>query len=301
MNLIALIVAFLLEHGLTAVLHLREPRWLDHYGDWAERRLAGFGGGSLFVASVLLVLVPVIPVAYAYMLLGSHLLGLLQLAFAVLVLLVSFGPRDLRDEVEDYLDALARGDRDQAARCAKELLEADAAGRGAGLREAVEEAIFVQANNRIFGVVFWFMLLGPAGAWMFRVSDLLRRRAAFEAVRRGVPVAAGSLGETLAQIHGLLAWIPARFAALSYALAGSFEDAVGNWRVAVDQASDALLDRTEDLLARVGKGSLQPSLAAVAPDALDAAAASGAWRVVSRAVWIWLAVVALLVLVGRAT
>ena len=46
MSLIALILAFVLEHGLTTVLHLREPRWLDRYCDWAERRL-GSGSGRL--------------------------------------------------------------------------------------------------------------------------------------------------------------------------------------------------------------------------------------------------------------
>jgi AmpE protein len=300
MSLIALILAFVLENGLTAVLHLREPRWLDRYCDWAERRLGGRGGAWLVVVAALLVLLPVFPVAWVYTLLGSHLLGLLQLAFAVLVLLVSFGPRDLNDEVDDYLEALARGDREAAARCAKELLETDAAGRGAGLREAVEEAIFVQANNRIFGVMFWFIVLGPAGAWMFRVSDLMRRRVAFEAARRSSPVTPGSFGAALTVVHGLLAWIPARLAAGTYALAGSFEDAVGNWRAAVDRVGEGILDRSEDLLARVGKGALQSSLAAVAPDALDSAAAAGAWRIVSRAIWIWLAAVALLVLVGQA-
>jgi AmpE protein len=290
-----------LEHGLTAVLHLREPRWLDRYCDWAERRLAGRSGRLLVLAAALLVLLPVIPVACADALLGSHLLGLPQLAFAVLVLLVSFGPRDLRQEVDDYLDALERNDRAEASRRAKEILEADAAGRGSGLREAVEEAILVQANNRIFGVVFWFIVLGPAGAWLYRVSDLMRRRASFEAARRGVPVAAGSFGGALALIHGLLAWIPARLAAGTYALAGSFEDAVGSWRAAVDQVGEGLLDRSEDLLARVGKGSLQSSLAAAAPERLESAAAAGAWRIVSRSTWIWLAVVAILVLAGSAT
>jgi len=57
---------------------------------------------------------------------------------------------------------------------------------------------------------------------------------------------------------------------------------------------------TEDLLARVGKGSLQPSLAGVAPEVLDAATAHGAWRIVARSAWIWLAVIALLVLAGEA-
>jgi AmpE protein len=301
MSLIALILALLFEHGLTAVLHLREPRWLDRYCDWAERRLGGRSGALLVAVAALLVLLPVIPVGCAYVLLGSHLLGLLQLAFAVLVLLLSFGPRDLRDEVDDYLDALHRGDRDEATRRAKELLESDAAGRGDGPREAVEEAIFVQANNRIFGVVFWFIVLGPAGAWMFRVSDLMRRRAAFEAVRRGTPVAAGSFGAALTLIHGLLAWVPARLAAGAYALAGRFEDAVGSWRAAVDPVGKGILDRSEDLLARVGAGSLRSGLATVAPGEFDSVAAAGAWRIVSRSVWIWLAVVAILVLAGSAT
>jgi membrane protein required for beta-lactamase induction len=228
--------------------------------------------------------------------LGGHLLGLPQLAFAAFVLLLSFGPRDLRDEIDDYLLALERGDREEASRRSKELLEADAAGRGAGLRTALEEAIFVQANNRIFGVVFWFMVLGPAGAWLFRVSDLLRRRAAFEAARSGVDVL--SFGGALAILHGLLAWIPARLAAGTYALAGSFEDAVGNWRTAVDRAAENVLDRNDDLLARVGRASLQPSLAGLPPESLDAATARGAWRIVSRSTWIWLAVIALLVLAG---
>jgi membrane protein required for beta-lactamase induction len=296
MSLLALLLALICERGLTHLFHLREPRWLDRYCDWVARWL---GGATRLPAAVTALMLPVLPVAALDIMLGGHLLGLPQLAFAVIVLLVSFGPRDLRDEVDDYLAALGRGDRDEADGRAKELLEADAAGRGAGLREAVEEAIFVQANNRIFGVILWFMLLGPAGAWLFRVSDLMRRRMAFEAARGGD--AARPQDRALAALHGLLAWIPARLAAGSYALAGSFEDAVGNWRTAVDRAAQSVLDRNDDLLARVGKASLQPSLAGLPPESLDAATARGAWRIVSRSTLIWLALIALLVLAGSAS
>jgi AmpE protein len=112
----------------------------------------------------------------------------------------------------------------------------------------------------------------------------------------------GDLGTQLAGMHGILAWLPARLTALAYALAGSFEDAVGNWRSAVDRVGppSGVLDRAEDLLARVGRGSLQPSLAGMAPESLDVATARGAWRIVQRSLWIWVAVIALLVITGAA-
>lgn len=298
MSLLALLFALVCERGLTHLLHLREWRWLDPCFDAVDRLLGGRSGPGVLLVAILLVAVPVVPVALVARALEPHLLGLLQFAFAVFVLLFSFGPRDLKDEVDDYVDALERHDRDAALRRGKELLESSPAAPGAVAREALEDAIFIQANNRIFGVVFWFMVLGAAGAWAYRVSDMLRRRAAFEAARQGVPRLRGDLGSSLAAVHGALSWLPARLGALSYALAGSLEDAFGNWRAAVDQAATGLLAGAEDLLARVGRGSLQPSLVDVPLDQLELETARGAWRIVSRSLWIWLAGIALLVLAG---
>ena len=297
MSLIALIFALLCERGLTQLFRLRELRWLDPLFDRADRALGGRVGVPAVLTAIALLAIAVLPVAALSRWLGPQLLGLLHFAFAVVVLLFSFGPRDLKEEVDDYVGALERHDRDEAMRRAKEFSIEPVESRRRHAR-SFEEAIFVQANNRIFGVIFWFMVLGPAGAWAYRVSDLLRRRAAFEAARQGVPRVRGDLGSVLTDLHGILAWIPARLAALSYALAGSFEDAVGNWKVAIDSAGVGLLDRAEGLLARVGKSSLQPSLAEIEPAALDVATAIGAWRVVSRALWIWLSVIAVLVLAG---
>jgi len=302
MSLLALLFALACERGLTHLLHLREWRWLDPLFDRADRALAGQAGPVVALVALALIALPVLPVLLLAHWLDPHLLGLLQFAFAVFVLLFAFGPRDLKDEVDDYADALERHDRDEALRRGKELLESSPIPHGLGAREAVEDAIFIQANNRIFGVIFWFMLLGPAGAWLYRVSDMLRRRAAFEAARQGVARMRGDLGTQLTAVHGVLAWLPARLTALAYALAGSFEDAVGNWRSAVDRvgAPAGVLDRAENLLAHVGRGSLQPSLAVVAPAALDVATVRGAWRIVQRSLWIWLSAIALLVITGAA-
>jgi len=299
MTLLALLFALVCERGLTHLMHLREWRWLDPWFDMVDTALGARRDTAVLLVAIVLVTLPVVPVALLSYWLGGRLIGLAQFGLAVVVLLLALGPRDLKDEVDDYVGALERSDAEEVARLGKELLESNvSAAQGAEAREAIEDAIFIQANNRMFGVVFWFAVAGVAGAWAFRVSDMLRRRAAFEAARRGVARGHHDLGSRLADVHGVLAWAPARLAALTYALAGSFEDAVGNWRTAVDRGAGAILDRAEDLLARVGKGSLQPSLATVPPQQIDVARARGAWRIVSRSLWIWVAVIAVLVLAG---
>jgi membrane protein required for beta-lactamase induction len=183
------------------------------------------------------VLLPVMPVALVAWVFHEVLLGILFVAFGAFVLLFSLGPRDLKTEVDDYIEALGRGDREAAARVAREIMEHDAGQRTGVGPDTLEEAIFVQTNNRLFGVVFWFMLLGPAGAWLFRVSDLMRRRAVFE--YRGRAESSGQVPdfvEALHAIYGVLAWAPARLLSLGYALAGSFEQALGEWRRQVQNA-----------------------------------------------------------------
>ena len=165
MSLLALLFALACERGLTHVLHLREWRWLDPYFDLAESALAGQTGLPVVLAACGLIALPVLPVLLLAHWLDPHLLGLLQFAFAVFVLLFAFGPRDLQDEVDDYAAALERHDRDEALLRGKELLESSPTPHGLGVREAVEEAIFIQANNRIFVVIFKIMVLGADGAF----------------------------------------------------------------------------------------------------------------------------------------
>ena len=54
MSLLALLLALVLERGMTHLLHLREPRWLDRYLDWTARRL-GIGEmvfGVIYVVTI---------------------------------------------------------------------------------------------------------------------------------------------------------------------------------------------------------------------------------------------------------
>jgi AmpE protein len=297
MNFLALLLGLALERLLTHLFHLREFRWLDPLFDAHLRRLRSASDGkdrrwTALALTAFLLTILVVPVALMSAVLEDEFLQIPYFLFAVVVLLFSLGPRDLDDEVEDYADALSTGDQETQQRVAEQLLERPPPGPPAERNEAIERAIYVQANNRIFGVVFWFLVLGPTGAWAFRVLDLLRHRA-----EQRVGDGATPTMEAVRTLHGLLAWIPSRLLALGYALAGNFEEAVASWRNAGRETMLSFADGTVEVVARIGiAASGRAGLdVADAVEALDRI--RGARALVMRTLWmIWCPVIAVLTL-----
>lgn len=288
MTLIALLLALVIEKLATRLMHLREVRWLEPYARRAFALAATRPRPLAILLCALATLLPAIPVIVIALLLQSGGPGPAWLAFASLVLVFSLGPRDLGEEVRDYMAREDAGDTDGAARAAAAIIEHDAAQRREMRAAAVEDAIFVQANNRVFGVLFWFVVLGPAGlgpaaAFLFRISDLMRREAIAQSGRDDA-----SGGECAERLHFVLAWLPARLLAVGYALAGSFEDARRGWRERYGTLPARLLERNDQLLVHVGRaavGGFGPSPAGPAGVAL---------RLVRHALLFWLAIIALL-------
>ncbi len=287
MTLIALLLALVIERLATRLLHVREARWLESYARRAAALAARQPRPLAMATCALATLLPALPVAAVAVLLARESPGLAWLAFAALVLVFSLGPRDLGEEVRDYIAREEGGDAEGARRVAAAIIEHDAAQRRAMRAAAVEDAIFVQANNRVFGVLFWFVVLGPTGlgpvaAWLFRISDLLRRAAIAQATQ-------DARGEACAErLHFALAWLPARLLAVGFALAGSFEDARRGWRGLYRALPQRLLERNDQLLVHVGRaaaGGAGPSPAGPARTAL---------RLTRRALLFWLAIIALL-------
>ncbi len=290
MTLLALLLALILERLATRFLHLREAGWLEAYTRWAATALDGRSGPGAVLLCLMLAMLPVVPVAAVAIVLARAAPGLAWLGFASIVLVFSLGPRDLGEEVDEYLDRERAGDAEGATRAAAGIIEHDAAQRRDMRAEAVEDAVFVQANNRVFGVLFWFVLLGPAGlgpaaAWLFRVSDLLRRASIARSQRHPEAGCAERL-------HFAFAWAPARLLAASYAMAGSFEDARRSWRELYGTLPSRLLERNDQLLVHVGRGALGGM-----GDAVHGSVGA-AMRIVRRALLFWLTAIALLSLVA---
>lgn len=299
MKFIALLLGLLIERWSTDLFNLGEIRWLDGYFDRGLALVGRFGGWTGALVALPVVLLPVLPVAWIAVAFGDVLWGALYIAFAVVVLLFSLGPRDLSTEVEDFVVAIRTGDEDRARNVARELLETDPPQDTSRRSLAIEEAVFVQSNNRSFAVILWFIVLGPAGAWLFRVTDLMRRRAFFEAERAHErDEARPRYVESVQMLHGVLAWLPSRVVALTFALAGSFEPAVSDWRNYYRDRSEYFFEVNEEIVACAGMGALGPSSAPGKEEV--AASAEAAMGLVHRSQLIWMVAIAVLTAIGAA-
>jgi AmpE protein len=300
MNLIALLIGLVVERLATQLFHLRRLRWLDRIIDAGFRQASAFANWPSLIPVALLALLLVLPVLLVMVTLGDTLLGFPYLLLAIVVLFFSLGPQDIGEDVDQYCKAVEAGNEEIIRQTAKAIMESDVPEDELQRIHRVEEAVCVQANNRLFAIIFWFVLLGPLGAWAYRVTDLIRRRAVFAAARdEESDGTAGRILEAAVMLHGWLAWIPARLTALGYAAAGNFDPAIGAWRAPTEQRSDSLSEYNEHLLSRVGVSAL--ALDEDSEEDLSARAIRGATaanRMVFRLLLIWAVVIAAMTLYG---
>jgi len=302
MNLIALLIGLAIERLATSLFHWRRMRVMDRLIAGGFEKAKRFATWPALIPVVVLVLILVLPVFLVVFFLGDALLGFPYLFLAIVVLFFSLGPKDIGEDVTEYCTALEDGDEELISQRAKALVEDDVPADALERIHCVESAVFVQANNRLFAVIFWFVALGPfgpLGAWAYRVTDLVRRRAVFWAAREEEDQSAARIRDAATKLHGWLAWIPARLTAIGYAIAGHFDGALSAWRAAPDPAPATPSEGSEMLLARVGVGSM--ALHDEDGEELNARGARGAHaanRLVFRLLLIWAVIIAAMTLYG---
>jgi AmpE protein len=300
MHLIALLIGLVVERLATRLFHLRRLRWLDRIIDAGFRQAARLANWPALIPVILIGVVLVLPVFAVTFSLGDALLGFPYLLLAIVVLFFSLGPQDIGEDVDEYCRAIEAGDGERIQQTAKAIIESEVPADELERIHRVEEGVCVQANNRLFAVVFWFVLLGPLGAWTYRVTDLIRRRAVFAAGRDEESNGTSErLRDAATMLHGWLAWIPARLTAIGYATAGNFDAAIGAWRAPTEQKTASPSEYSENLLARVGVAAL--SLVDESGEDVTARGARGATaanQLVFRLLLIWAVVIAAMTLYG---
>jgi adenosylcobinamide-phosphate synthase len=237
MALLALILALALEQWRP----LADRRYLfapvARYANWLERQ---FNAGQVqhgAIAWCLAVLPAVLGAALVHYVL-SKLHPLLSIAFSVVVLYFTMGFRQFSHFYTDIRLALQADDLDRARAqlAAWRGHDCSSLGREDVVRLAIEEALSA-SHRRVFGVVFWFVLLpGPAGAVLYRLSSMLARRWG-----QGDQSELADFGRFARDAFAAIDWLPVRVTAAAFAVVGDFEDAVFCWRGQASRWADPLI------------------------------------------------------------
>jgi AmpE protein len=298
-TLIAVVIALVVGHTMPALTALRRYDWFIAWLEWlgvqAGERQSWRSGWGL----VLALAPPLLVVVLLQLAVRGDLYGLLDFLFAVAVLFYAWGPRDLDHDVEAVV--AARDAESRRAAAARLFPDRDAPSLDGA---ALVEAVFRCALWRWFGVLFWFLLLGPFGALLYRLVSLC---AQGEARRRLPTEAVDAARATLA----VLDWPVAQLMTLALALVGNFDSVLGAWK----DAGGAGFTRDADFLAAAARASVRSELAEEVRDYTDeglpatgALAQLGelpelrdAMSLVWRILLLWLAVLALFVVAGWVT
>lgn len=199
------------------LLFTRYIRWLER---WLNAGESTHGAIAWTIA-----VVPWLVAAWAVFALLNVVSPVLGWAWNVLVLYSTLGFKYYSDDAERIGRMLRDGNLDAAREQLIAWRGGDASRFSADeIARVTIEQVLGASHRQMFGVLFWFVLLlplGPVGAVLFRGASILSRRW---------EVSRGRFGLCACRVFHYINWVPARLTALTYAIAGNFEDAMYCWR-----------------------------------------------------------------------
>lgn len=225
MKFLTLVAALLLEQ--VRPLRQGNPVYLlfTRYAASLERH---FNGGQYHhgVAAWLLAVVPAVAVTLALYLLLFRMNPILGWLWNIAVLYLTMGFRQFSHYFTEIIQGLQEGRLDAAREYLGNWRGQSAAefSHNEIARVAIELGL-ISSHRHVFGPVASFIVLGPAGAVLYRMAAMLGDKWG----ARSEPDY-GEFGRFAERFFFWLDWLPSRLTAASFAIVGNFEDAIYCWR-----------------------------------------------------------------------
>ncbi|MBN1929184.1 MAG: cobalamin biosynthesis protein [Chlorobiaceae bacterium] len=218
MTFLLMPLAFLLD------LLLGDPQWFPH-----PVRLVGrlaSGTEALFRAmtflplrmagalTAALVITSTVVTVLALQVLALLLHPAAGVAVSVLLLYFAIAPRDLYDHAAAVRDALRAGDLELARRKVAMMVGRDTASLDEeGVARAAVESVAENTSDGVTAPLFYGLLFGPAGAWLYKASNTLDSMFGYRNERYR------EFGWASARFDDLLNYLPSRLTVLAVAAA----------------------------------------------------------------------------------
>jgi adenosylcobinamide-phosphate synthase len=240
MTFLSIILALVLEQ-IKALPARRIALWQVQYADFLERH---FNGGERQHGTIAWVLGAALPALLVLLLHAAvdTVHPLLGFIVAVAVLYLTMGLRQFSHFFTDIQMALRMGEIDRARRLLEEWRGQSAARLNSTeiARLAIEQGI-VATHRHVFAPLLWFVVLGPAGAVLYRLNlCVMQCWGARTPPDADKSVVASTFARFAQQAFQVLDWLPARLTAVTFAIVGDFEDAIYCWRTQASQWAQAV-------------------------------------------------------------
>ncbi|VAW91967.1 hypothetical protein MNBD_GAMMA23-80 [hydrothermal vent metagenome] len=308
MEFITILIAVAVEQYYKDVDRYRQFGWFVSYCDWMQQKstaLIPAGSSASGPVRLLILLTPLVVVVAFVDGIFAGMGSFFSFIFSLAILIYSLGPKDLTTQVEKYLASLSSGDTEGALLHANAFFtghcfEPEISGSPATIAGIMKRGILLAFSNRILAVLFWFIILGPVGALLYRLTILLLERFAggsFGACPDG-DESDSEFKSAIQRLYMILGWVPARLCVITFALAGSFADTLLCWTC----ASDFFNKNNDELIVASGLHALKMDVEPDNETETDSAAdVTGVEQVLALVKWsliIVITVIALMTIVG---
>ncbi len=288
MTIIAILLAFGLCYVFRDIGRLHRFEWLGGFVARCNGLFGSLPGWSGGLGFIVLLLIPLALLGVINGLATAAFGTLGAFVVAVLVLIYTFGPHDLDEDIEAIIHA---EDDEAQARALENLLGQCPPDDEACMAEAVK-SVFREALERWFGTIFWFAVLGIFGAALYRLADRI--------TAGGIELPPGQ--EALfRRLRQVLEWPVAQLMTLALGLATDFDSVHKAWKEYHDEQGHGLFEGDNGFLYAAAQRIVLTGHAAQdgyadqlsGPLACLRQAMDLIWRVLG----VWLTVLALLLLV----
>jgi len=235
MTFISTLIALIIERFFDWS-HLRHWSWYIALERTIAQRMAG---QSPYVILALTIIPILVLLGIIGLLLSGVLYGVMTLLFRLLILLYCLGPKNLWADGFACVHAMPN-------EFSQNILGTYPGQDSQTNRRQLLNNLFIEANRRLFAVIFWFAILGPMGAFLYRAITL-------SAQEKGLTEKNTlALTKSARFIETLLDWIPIRIFTFIFALGGHFSLVISYWR----KNFKLSLDENEMLLTQCGAAAL---------------------------------------------
>jgi len=290
MTIIAILLAFALCHFVRELGRFRQNQWLKSWINFSNDAFGKLPGWQDVLGFLVIVAVPVLLLLLIYQLLYTALGSTGVFLLAIVVLVYTYGPKDLDTEVAAIIESEDEESRQEAL---GKFLRGPVPEDHDDCRDQAVESVFREALRRWFGIIFWFAVLGIVGAFLYRLIDWL--------VSGDYPLTDGQKGLFI-RLRQIMDWPAAQLMTLSLAIATDFDSVFVAWKQYHDEQGHGLFEGDNGFLLASARSIVLTGHAARDgyADQLEGPmiglqqAMDLAWRILG----VWMTALALLLLIG---